>query len=199
VVGKAQNVCGTSSARKQLGADQQIPSGTAALPQRKSGCTGAIDTFKPSRTEKLGKRGRPCTDTRDRPHLAKAARAFNTRVKDVPYSKPLSGCSRCGCRSASPTLARALRWAIALSSTGCSILQCHALYGVRSRPWFRNGARHATRSRRERHISCRSWKHTLDSRSWPFVRGRTSTALVRRLSYMLHFHVPLRQPGRCLS
>ena len=44
------------------GADQQIPSGTASSSsQQKSGCTGAIFTFVPSRTESLANRGRPCT------------------------------------------------------------------------------------------------------------------------------------------
>jgi hypothetical protein len=32
------------------------------MPQRKSGCTGAIDTFESSSTESLANRGRPCTD-----------------------------------------------------------------------------------------------------------------------------------------
>jgi len=36
-----------ASARKQSGPDQQIPSGTAAVPRRKSGCTGALDTSEP--------------------------------------------------------------------------------------------------------------------------------------------------------
>ena len=44
------------------GANQQIPSGTAAKkPHLKSECTGAIFTFEPSLIESLANRGRPCT------------------------------------------------------------------------------------------------------------------------------------------
>ena len=51
------------SARRQLGTNQQNPSGTAALRlQSKSGCTGAILIFASLRSERLANQGRPCTE-----------------------------------------------------------------------------------------------------------------------------------------